>query len=62
MALRAEHRSNAIAHLATALPFKESRWVPIREVRPDLGTWQRLFLVELLEMPTRTVDVAILGR
>ena len=41
--------------------FGESAWAPIRGGRLDLGTWQRLFLVELFEPRQRTVDVAILG-
>lgn len=56
-----EGAQNAVAHLATMMLFGESTWVPIRDGRPDLGTWQRLFLVELFEARTRTVDVAILG-
>lgn len=56
-----EGAENATAHLATMMLFGESTWVPIREGRPDLGTWQRLFLVELFEPRSRRVDVAILG-
>jgi secondary thiamine-phosphate synthase enzyme len=56
-----EGAENAIAHLATMMLFGESTWVPIRDGRPDLGTWQRLFLVELFEPRSRTVDVAIVG-
>jgi secondary thiamine-phosphate synthase enzyme len=56
-----EGAENATAHLATMLLFGESAWVPIRERRPDLGTWQRLFLVELCEPRSRRVDLAILG-
>ena len=56
-----EGAQNAIAHLATMMLFGESTWVPIRDGRPDMGTWQRLFLVELFEPRTRTVDVVILG-
>jgi secondary thiamine-phosphate synthase enzyme len=56
-----EGAENAVAHLATMMLFGESTWVPIRDGRPDLGTWQRLFLVELFEPRSRTVDVAVLG-
>jgi len=56
-----EGAQNATAHLATMMLFGESTWVAIREGRPDLGTWQRLFLVELFEPRSRTVDLAILG-
>lgn len=56
-----EGPSNAVAHLAETLLFGEGTWVAVRGGRLDLGTWQRLFLVELFEPRTRTVDVAILG-
>ena len=57
----AEGAENAVAHLAGMMVFGESTWAPIRGGRLDLGTWQRLFLVELFEPRRRTVDVAILG-
>ena len=56
-----EGAENAVAHLATAMLFGESTWVPVREGRLDLGTWQHVYLVELYEARTRTVDVAVLG-
>ena len=56
-----EGAENAVAHLATMLSFGDSTWAPVRNGRLDLGTWQRLFLVELFEPRRRTVDVAILG-
>ena len=56
-----EGAENAVAHLAGMMVFGESTWAPIRDGRLDLGTWQRLFLVELFEPRRRTVDVAILG-
>ena len=56
-----EGAENAVAHLAEMMIFGESTWAPIRGGKLDLGTWQRLFLVELFEPRTRTVDVAILG-
>ncbi len=56
-----EGAENAVAHLAQMMVFGESTWAPIRNGQLDLGTWQRLFLVELFEPRTRTVDVAILG-
>ncbi len=56
-----EGAENAVAHLAGMMVFGESTWAPIRGGRLDLGTWQRLFLVELFEPRTRTVDVVILG-
>ncbi len=57
----AEGAANAVAHLAGMMVFGESTWAPIRNGRLDLGTWQRLFLVELFEPRRRTVDLAILG-
>ena len=56
-----EGAENAVAHLATAMLFGESTWVPVRNGRIDVGTWQHLYLVELYESRTREVDVAILG-
>ena len=56
-----EGAENAVAHLAEMMIFGESSWAPIRGGKLDLGTWQRLFLVELFEPRMRTVDVAILG-
>jgi len=56
-----EGAENAVAHLATMMVFGESTWAPIRNGKLDLGTWQRLFLVELFEPRRRTVDVVILG-
>ena len=56
-----EGAENAVAHLAGMMVFGESTWAPIRGGKLDLGTWQRLFLVELFEPRQRTVDVAILG-
>lgn len=56
-----EGAENAVAHLAQMMVFGESTWAPIRAGKLDLGTWQRLFLVELFEPRKRTVDVAILG-
>ena len=56
-----EGAENAVAHLAGMMVFGESTWAPIRGGKLDLGTWQRLFLVELFEPRRRTVDVAILG-
>jgi secondary thiamine-phosphate synthase enzyme len=56
-----EGAENATAHLGVMMVFGDSTWAPIRGGRLDLGTWQRLFLVELCEPRSRTVDVAILG-
>ena len=56
-----EGAENAVAHLAQMMLFGESTWAPVRNGKLDLGTWQRLFLVELFEPRTRTVDVAIIA-
>lgn len=56
-----EGAENAVAHLAEMMIFGDSTWAPIRGGKLDLGTWQRLFLVELFEPRRRTVDVAIVG-
>lgn len=56
-----EGPENAVAHLATAMLFGESTWLPVRGGRLDLGTWQHVYLVELYEPRLRTVDLAILG-
>jgi secondary thiamine-phosphate synthase enzyme len=56
-----EGAENAVAHLATAMLFGESTWVPVRGGRLDLGTWQHVYLVELYEPRMRTVDVAVIG-
>ena len=52
---------NAVAHLATAMLFGEATWLPVREGRLNLGTWQHVYLVELYEGRRRDVDVAVLG-
>ena len=56
-----EGAENAVAHLATAMLFGESTWVPVRNGRVDVGTWRHVYLVELYEARTRQVDVAVLG-
>lgn len=56
-----EGAENAVAHLATAMLFGEATWLPVRNGRLDLGTWQHVYLVELYEPRRREVDVAVLG-
>ncbi len=56
-----EGAENAVAHLAGMMVFGDSTWAPVRNGKLDLGTWQRLFLVELFEPRRRTVDVAVFG-
>ena len=40
--------------------FGDSPWAPVRNGQLDLGTWQRLFLVEMFEPRRRTVEAAVL--
>lgn len=56
-----EGADNAVAHLATAMLFGEATWLPVRNGRLDLGTWQHVYLIELYEGRRREVDVAVLG-
>jgi secondary thiamine-phosphate synthase enzyme len=56
-----EGAENAVAHLATSMLFGEATWLPIRNGRLDLGTWQHVYLIELYEARRREVDVAVLG-
>jgi secondary thiamine-phosphate synthase enzyme len=56
-----EGAENAVAHLATSMLFGEATWLPVRDGRLDLGTWQHVYLIELYEPRQREVDVAILG-
>lgn len=56
-----EGAENAVAHLATAMLFGESTWLPVRNGRLDLGTWQHVYLVELYEARRREIDVAVIG-
>jgi len=52
---------NARAHLAQMLGFGHTSWAPVRDGRLDLGTWQRMYLVELYEPRTRRVDCVVVG-
>jgi secondary thiamine-phosphate synthase enzyme len=56
-----EGKENAIAHLAGMMVFGDATCAPVRNGKLDLGTWQRLFFVELFEPRQRTVDLAIFG-
>jgi secondary thiamine-phosphate synthase enzyme len=56
-----EGAENAVAHLATSMLFGEATWLPVRNGRLDLGTWQHVYLIELYEPRRREVDVAVLG-
>jgi secondary thiamine-phosphate synthase enzyme len=56
-----ESPDNARAHLAEMLGFGHSTWVPVRDAKLDLGTWQRIYLVELEQPRTRRVDCIVVG-
>jgi secondary thiamine-phosphate synthase enzyme len=56
-----EGPENAVAHIAVSMLFGESTWVPVRDGRVDVGTWQHVYLVELYEARRREIDVAIIG-
>ncbi len=51
---------NAHAHIISSM-VGNSRSIPVREGRLDLGTWQRVLLLELDGPRTRTVRVSVLG-
>lgn len=55
-----EGEVNAKAHQAT-LFLGQSHWLPIKNGKIVLGTWQSIFLVELFEGRSREVEIAIGG-
>jgi secondary thiamine-phosphate synthase enzyme len=56
-----EGADNARAHLAEMLGFGHTTWAPVRDGKLDLGTWQRLFLIELERPRARHVDCIVVG-
>lgn len=56
-----EGKDNARAHLAEMLGFGHATWAPVRDGRLDLGTWQRVYLVELYQPRQRRVDCIVIG-
>jgi secondary thiamine-phosphate synthase enzyme len=54
-----EGTDNARAH-QRALLLGTDAWVPVSEGRLQLGTWQRLFLVELWASMVRELDVTFI--
>lgn len=56
-----EGKDNARAHLAEMLGFGHATWSPVRHGRLDLGTWQRLYFIELFEPRVRHVDCIVVG-
>lgn len=51
---------NADAHLKAAI-LGPSEWVPLRNGNLALGTWQRIFLVELDGPKTRRVEITVVA-
>ena len=56
-----EERRNGHSHIAQMLLGGTSQTVPVEAGEPALGTWQRLFLVELDEPKARSVRFTVLG-
>jgi secondary thiamine-phosphate synthase enzyme len=56
-----EGKNNARAHQAQLLGFGHATWVAVRAGQLDLGTWQRLFLVELYRPMVRKLDCVVVG-
>lgn len=55
-----EGRVNAQAHQANLL-LGSTQWLPIKNGKIVLGTWQGFFLVELFEGRRRRVEVIVVG-
>lgn len=56
-----EGRINGRAHQAEMLGFGCTTWAPVCNGRIELGTWQRIFFVELYQPMVRNIDVVIVG-
>ncbi len=52
---------NARAHQAIMLLFGQTHWLPIKNGKIVLGTWQGIFFVELFEGRRRRVETVIVG-
>lgn len=52
--------NNGHAHILSAI-IGNSRTIPIKDGKLDLGTWQRIILLEFDGPRTRTVNVKIMG-
>jgi len=52
---------NARAHQAVMLLFGQTHWLPIKNGKIVLGTWQGIFFVELFEGRERKVEVVVVG-
>ena len=52
---------NARAHQAVMLLFGQTHWLPIKNSKIVIGTWQGIFLVELFEGRNRRVEMVIVG-
>ena len=56
-----EGKTNGRAHQAEMLGFGCSTWAPIAKGAIDLGTWQRIYFVELFRPMKRKIDLVIVG-
>ena len=56
-----EGKINARAHQAEMLCFGHATWAPVRGGKLDLGTWQRVYLVELFQPMARRIDCLVVG-
>lgn len=57
-----EGEINGRAHQAVMLGFGHSTWAPIMKGDINLGTWQRMYFVELFQPMRRSIDVVMVGQ
>ena len=56
-----DERRNGAAHLVSMIMGGASHAIPISDMKPVLGRWQRLFLFELDEPKERTIRIHLYG-
>jgi secondary thiamine-phosphate synthase enzyme len=56
-----EGKVNARAHQAEMLGFGHATWACVRGGKLDLGTWQRIYLIELFRPMARRIDCVVIG-
>lgn len=56
-----EGKINARAHQAEMLGFGHATWALVRDGKLDLGTWQRVYLIELFQPMMRKIDCVVVG-
>jgi secondary thiamine-phosphate synthase enzyme len=59
--LVAEERKNGHAHVLQMIVGGTSHSIPVADGAPMLGTWQRLFLLEMDEPKARTITFHVFG-